>query len=147
MNYTEHLPPHILIEQIETVHRDRQRWISQQKKGFLRYRRPCEKLRQFTNAAVDCSGDTVLIGNREQVSESQQRDIREQLRAFMPWRKGAVFNLRYRDRCRMAERTEMAATPTASSRFKRKDNCRHWLQQRLLHVPDDSFKAAFCPRP
>lgn len=88
MNYTDHLPSHILRDKIESVHRNRQRWISQQKKGFLRYRRPCEKLRQFTDATVDCSADTVLIGNREQVSEREQRNIHEQLRAFMPWRKG-----------------------------------------------------------
>ncbi len=88
MNYTDHLPSHILLDEIESVHRERQRWINQQKKGFLRYRCPSEKLGQFTNGVLDCSGDTIIIGSRDQVSESDQRNIHEQLRAFMPWRKG-----------------------------------------------------------
>ncbi len=88
MNYIDHLPSHILLDEIESIQREKQRWVNQQKKGFLRYRRPCKRLSAFTGGVVDCSGDTVIIGGKDQVSDDDRRDIYQQLRAFMPWRKG-----------------------------------------------------------
>ena len=88
MQYTDHLPSHIRLNDIEAVHLDRQRWVNQQKKGFLRYRTPCEILQRFNNGTIDCSGDSITIGTEQEVSEEEQRLIYDQLRAFMPWRKG-----------------------------------------------------------
>lgn len=88
MKYIDHLPSHVLVNEIESVHRDRQRWVSQQKKGFLRFRNPCEKLQQFKGGTIDCASDTVTIGCREEISDADHQIILDQLRAFMPWRKG-----------------------------------------------------------
>ncbi len=88
MKYIDHLHPHILRDKIEAVHRDRQRWVNQQKKGFLRFRTPYERLQQFASESTDCRGDTIIIGNREELSADHRQIVYDQLRAFMPWRKG-----------------------------------------------------------
>lgn len=63
-------------------------WVNQQKKGFLRYREPFLRLSQWQaqHCRFDC--DTVTIGAGEEVSDEERSTIRQQLRAFMPWRKG-----------------------------------------------------------
>lgn len=95
MKYIDHLPPHIQRSEIEKIYQDRQRWVNQQKKGFLRYRLPCEKLQQFKATFINCDADIVTIGNSREVSAETQHLIHEQLRAFMPWRKGpfSVFGI------------------------------------------------------
>jgi len=88
MSYFDHLPSHVSIDEIEAIHRDRHGWVNQRKKGFLRYRIPCEKLQHFTNGTINCSNDTVTIGRQEEISPEDRQRVYEQLRAFMPWRKG-----------------------------------------------------------
>ena len=88
MNYIEHLPRSICREKIESVHLERQHWVSQQKKGFLRYRLPCEQLSTFRAETVNCASRAVTIGNISEATAKQREQIRDQLRAFMPWRKG-----------------------------------------------------------
>jgi len=88
MTYLDLLPPHILRDEIKAVQRDRHHWINQEKKGFLRFRTPCERLQQFTTDTTDCRGETIVIGNREALSPVDSQFVYEQLRAFMPWRKG-----------------------------------------------------------
>ena len=82
-------------QQISTAHQLRQRWVNQQKKGFLRYRRPFEQLTKYRAHSTDCSGDTVRIGLADELTDRQRLDIEEQLRCFMPWRKGpfSVFGI------------------------------------------------------
>lgn len=88
MHYLDYFPPDIAREEIVALHRSRQHWVNQPKKGFLRYRRPFEFLSGFPAGFTDCSGDTVTIGRAEELSADQRHDIRQQLKAFMPWRKG-----------------------------------------------------------
>jgi tRNA (mo5U34)-methyltransferase len=95
MEYLDKLSATIDRAAIEAVLAERQRWVNQQKKGFLRYRRPFEGLQQYRAQFVDCSGDTISIGSNSEVSGKEQSLIREQLQAFMPWRKGpfSVFGI------------------------------------------------------
>ena len=88
MDYLEQLPHTIYREKIEAVRKKRQRWVSQQKKGFLRYRLPCEQLGKFTAETIDCTGRVVTIGHINERTTGERELVREQLRAFMPWRKG-----------------------------------------------------------
>ncbi|PID44488.1 MAG: tRNA 5-methoxyuridine(34)/uridine 5-oxyacetic acid(34) synthase CmoB [Proteobacteria bacterium] len=88
MNYIDRLPAHIKIEEIEKIHYDRQQWVSQQKKGFLRYRTPAQAILRYRTQQTDCTGRVVTIGSAEEISPKERKCIHEQLRAFMPWRKG-----------------------------------------------------------
>ena len=88
MDYLSLLPPSADIDAIIKVHNERLIWVNQEKKGFLRYRTPAMHLAQYRATHVDCSGDTVIIGNAEEISDSERLNVTEQLKAFMPWRKG-----------------------------------------------------------
>lgn len=88
MFYLDILPATARRDEILSIHLERQLWVNQNKKGFLRYRRPFEFLSQFSAEHLDCSGDIVTIGRTDEVDDNEQREIREQLRQFMPWRKG-----------------------------------------------------------
>ena len=95
MDYLPHLPASANIDAIIKESSERQHWVSQKKKGFLRYQTPTLQLSQFHAAHVDCSGDTVIIGDADEVSNSDRRIIAEHLKSFMPWRKGpfSVFGI------------------------------------------------------
>ena len=88
MNYIDQLPATACHDEILRIHEERQQWVNQNKKGFLRYRRPYEALRKFPAAEVDCSKDAVKIGGISEITQTEQREIRSLLRDFMPWRKG-----------------------------------------------------------
>jgi tRNA (mo5U34)-methyltransferase len=88
MNYIELLPNSARYDEIFTIHNEKQQWINQNKKGFLRYRKPCEVLQRFPAATVDCSGNAVTIGKPNEVSNTEQKQIDSALRDFIPWRKG-----------------------------------------------------------
>lgn len=88
MHYLSYLPDHIDRKSIQKIHEEKQRWVNQEKKGFLRYRTPCQELSSFTAQNVTYDGDTVTIGHGEEVDEKQREYILARLRAFMPWRKG-----------------------------------------------------------
>lgn len=88
MNYFEHLPPSVDMDTIVSEHEKRQRWINQNKKGFLRYRNPYKALSEFTADVVDYGGDTVVIGDKNQLSPKENLLIRQNLQKFIPWRKG-----------------------------------------------------------
>lgn len=88
MDYLSHFHPEIDHRVITEISGQRQRWVNQQKKGFLRYRSPCEKLSTHRATHTDCGSDTVTIGLADEVNSSSRREIEEQLRCFMPWRKG-----------------------------------------------------------
>lgn len=95
MHYLDHFPESIDRKSILAVLEERQRWVNQEKKGFLRYRLPCRFLENFNARHVDFGRDTVVIGSAEEVDTVQQHEIRENLKAFMPWRKGpfSVFGI------------------------------------------------------
>ncbi len=88
MQYFDYFPPHIDQLQITREHQERQRWVNQQKKGFLRYRTPSERLSNHRARHTDCSSDTVTIGLAEELEPGQRQEVKEQLQCFIPWRKG-----------------------------------------------------------
>ncbi|MBE0582811.1 MAG: tRNA 5-methoxyuridine(34)/uridine 5-oxyacetic acid(34) synthase CmoB, partial [Desulfofustis sp.] len=95
MDYLDALPAAVKRADLQAVLRDRHLWAGQPKKGFLRYRRPCEFLAQFRAKSADGSGDVVRIGDPGEISSIDREQIMAQLKAFMPWRKGpfSVFGI------------------------------------------------------
>ena len=95
MHYLNYFHSEIDFGAIAEVHQRLQRWVNQQKKGFLRYRVPYEQLSTYRAAHTECGADTVTIGLAEEVTAQTQQEIKEQLRCFMPWRKGpfSVFGI------------------------------------------------------
>ncbi|PID76783.1 MAG: tRNA 5-methoxyuridine(34)/uridine 5-oxyacetic acid(34) synthase CmoB [Deltaproteobacteria bacterium] len=88
MDYLQYLPASVKADQVLAVHKERKRWVNQNKKGFLRYRNPYQELSGFRAGRVDCSQQAVLIGQADEISPQKQQFIKEQLKKFMPWRKG-----------------------------------------------------------
>ena len=88
MHYFDILPSSARHKDISTVHQERQLWVNQEKKGFLRYREPYQALSRYSARRIDVSGDTVMIGGSEEVSDGERNEIKTHLQAFMPWRKG-----------------------------------------------------------
>lgn len=95
MNYLEMLPASAHSDAIITEHAKRQNWVQQEKKGFLRYRNPYLQLANYPAQFVDCSGDTIVIGRPDEITELKRQQLSQHLRAFMPWRKGpfSVFGI------------------------------------------------------
>jgi tRNA (mo5U34)-methyltransferase len=95
MDYLPHLPATARIDEIVREHDTRQKWVNQEKKGFLRYRQPYLELAKHTADFIDCSEDKVRIGDKTEISEETRTHIKEQLKCFMPWRKGpfSVFGI------------------------------------------------------
>jgi tRNA (mo5U34)-methyltransferase len=93
--YLSWLPATARRQEISAIHQERQQWVNQPKKGFLRYRNPYETLTRFPARTVDCNGDTVIIGGQDELSSADQAQVKTLLRAFMPWRKGpfSVFGI------------------------------------------------------
>lgn len=94
-HYTKALPSSADVQSILSLHDVRQKWVNQDKKGFLRYREPFQHLQEFKARHLEISSDIVTIGTANEVSHEQQSAIRRSLQAFMPWRKGpfSVFGL------------------------------------------------------
>jgi len=67
----------------------------QEKKGFLRFRAPCESLAGLVAQTVDFTQEVVRIGEREELKDEEFLKVEAAMRAFMPWRKGPfqVFGL------------------------------------------------------
>jgi len=95
MHYLDLLPDTVHADAIVREHRKRQAWVNQEKKGFFRYRNPYRQLAGYPANHVDCSGDTVVIGGRDEVTDQECQLIYGQLKSFMPWRKGpfSVFGI------------------------------------------------------
>ncbi len=70
-------------------------WVGQEKKGFLRYRKPLAAVAHLRAAHCDCSGDVVTIGEAGEIGADERAVLLQTLRAFMPWRKGpfSVFGI------------------------------------------------------
>jgi tRNA (mo5U34)-methyltransferase len=95
MDYFAYLPASADADAIIRESRKRQQWVNQDKKGFLRYRMPALQLAQYHAHHVDCRGEKVIIGDAEEIGDSDRRIITDHLKAFMPWRKGpfSVFGI------------------------------------------------------
>lgn len=88
MNYLSFLPSSAHFDTISELHQSRQSWVNQEKKGFLRYRKPCLELSQFHANQVDCDSEVVTIGSPDELDDTTRKRIRRALQDFMPWRKG-----------------------------------------------------------
>ncbi|WP_446008366.1 tRNA 5-methoxyuridine(34)/uridine 5-oxyacetic acid(34) synthase CmoB [Candidatus Electrothrix sp.] len=90
-----HFLPNALGEELQRVYTEKQAWVNQPKKGFLRYREPMEAVAHLRASSLDCSGDTVRIGKREDLSDQEHEQVLQLLKNFMPWRKGpfSVFDI------------------------------------------------------
>ncbi|MFV0439437.1 MAG: tRNA 5-methoxyuridine(34)/uridine 5-oxyacetic acid(34) synthase CmoB [Desulfopila sp.] len=75
-------------KELAAIHRLRQQWVNQDKKGFLRYRQPFQDLCRFRAKHLDLAEETVTIGRRQEVSDHERQEITTLLRRFSPWRKG-----------------------------------------------------------
>lgn len=95
MDYLQYLPDNLSLDKIRKIHDEKQQWVNQNKKGFLRYREPFDALAAFSAKNVDCSGEVVTIGSSNEITAADQAHIKENLRCFMPWRKGpfSVFGI------------------------------------------------------
>lgn len=88
MDYLPLLSDSAHTDAITREYNKRKRWVNQPKKGFLRYRTPYEQLADIRAKHVDCSGDTIIIGRQDELPGHEQDRITQNLKAFMPWRKG-----------------------------------------------------------
>ena len=95
IDYLSQLPAAARRQEILAIHQERQQWVNQPKKGFLRYRTPYESVAPFVAKSVDCTGDTVIIGRPDELSAGDQAQVKAAMRAFIPWRKGpfSVFGI------------------------------------------------------
>jgi tRNA (mo5U34)-methyltransferase len=95
MNYLSFLPDSAHTDAIVAEHKRLQKWVGQEKKGFLRYRTPFLLLANYPADHVDCTGDTVIIGRPDEINEEQRDQVTKHLKSFMPWRKGpfSVFGI------------------------------------------------------
>lgn len=80
---------------MQQVFAEKQAWINQPKKGFLRYREPMESVAHLRASTLDLGGDAVQIGKREDLSDQEHEQVLQVLKGFMPWRKGpfSVFDI------------------------------------------------------
>ncbi|BCO10093.1 tRNA U34 carboxymethyltransferase [Desulfolithobacter dissulfuricans] len=67
---------------------EKNQWVNQPKKGFLRYREPMQRVSGLRASCCDFTGDTVVIGRPDDISADQHTRLYAALRQFMPWRKG-----------------------------------------------------------
>lgn len=88
MHYLNFFPEQAQADTIREIHQEKQRWVGQNKKGFLRFRSPFEELSKYRAQKIDTSGDSILIGAAEEVDDQHRSEIEKNLRSFMPWRKG-----------------------------------------------------------
>ena len=94
INYLQHFPS-ADQQAIQEIHLQKKAWISQPKKGFLRYREPWERVSHLRATDLDFTADVVKIGSRKDISDEEHARVYELLRNFMPWRKGpfSVFDI------------------------------------------------------
>jgi tRNA (mo5U34)-methyltransferase len=92
--YLEFLP-NALCDDVRSLHQEKQTWINQPKKGFLRYREPMETVSHLRASELDLNEDVVRIGRKADLSQSEQEQVLQLLRTFMPWRRGpfSVFDI------------------------------------------------------
>lgn len=73
---------------VRSLHREKQAWINQPKKGFLRYREPLQTVQHLRASTLDCTGDVVRIGQKSDLSASEHEKVLQLMHTFIPWRKG-----------------------------------------------------------
>ncbi|NLX17875.1 MAG: tRNA 5-methoxyuridine(34)/uridine 5-oxyacetic acid(34) synthase CmoB [Desulfobulbus sp.] len=87
--------PDARINQLQQILSDKSAWLSQDKKGFLRYRANLQQVAHLRASSCDFSTDTVRIGTATDLTVREQQTVHQALRNLMPWRKGpfSVFGI------------------------------------------------------
>ncbi len=76
------------LDKLNRLLAEKKDWVNQNKKGFLRYRQPFAAVRHMRAGRCDFSKDTVIIGDREDISPDEHKQVLRAMEGFMPWRKG-----------------------------------------------------------
>ncbi|RUM38618.1 MAG: tRNA 5-methoxyuridine(34)/uridine 5-oxyacetic acid(34) synthase CmoB, partial [Desulfobulbus sp.] len=94
MDYQTYFPS-AEIKTLYEVLRQKEQWVNQAKKGFLRYREPFQSVCHLRADHCDFSRDTVIIGTADDISAGDRQRVEQILRGFMPWRKGpfSIFDI------------------------------------------------------
>lgn len=88
-DYLDLLPKSARCDVIRQLRSDHDARMNQDKKGFLRFREPYERVCALPQARfLDLNSDTVRIGASEELSPAQHELLHQAIRDFMPWRKG-----------------------------------------------------------
>ncbi len=96
MNYLSLLPDSAHTDAIIAEHKRLQKWVGQEKKGFLRYRNPFLQLTHYPADHVDCTGDTVIIGRPEEINEDAAAAGNKTSQEFYALEKRAIFRVWHR---------------------------------------------------
>ena len=82
-------------DEIRRAIEDSRSQLETDKKGVVRFREPCESVSHLRAEFVDVSGNVVIIGRKEEISEKERKKVLKAMRAFIPWRKGpfSVFGI------------------------------------------------------
>lgn len=94
ISYLEHLP-NADQKVVRRIHEEKQAWINQPKKGFLRYLEPLREVQHLRASTLDLASDVVRIGKKSDLSETEHSQVLQLMRTFMPWRKGpfSIFDI------------------------------------------------------
>ena len=87
MSYLDYFPS-ARHDELVSLRNEKHKWVNQTKKGFLRFRGPCESVRHLRASWCDFAGDIVQIGRPCDISHEDRGQVYKVLRSFMPWRKG-----------------------------------------------------------
>ena len=96
MNYLSLLPDSAHADAIIAEHTKRQNWVKQDKKGFLRYRNPFLQLAHYPADHVDCTGDTVIIGQPDEITEDAAAASNRTSQGLYALAKRSIFRVRHR---------------------------------------------------
>ncbi len=84
--------PRARLAELKTTLLEKKKWVSQDKKGFVFYREKLDRLAHLRARRCDLGGDTVLIGEREEIDSADYCNLYKVLKSLKPWRKGP-FNI------------------------------------------------------
>jgi tRNA (mo5U34)-methyltransferase len=87
MQYLD-LLPNAERQVILALLQEKERWLGLGKKGVERFRLPYQRVKHIRAQHCDFSGDAVIIGGADELSEPDASKVYKTLRDFMPWRKG-----------------------------------------------------------
>ena len=82
MYYLEYFP-NARGDAIRHLHEEKQRWINQPKKGFLRYQGPLASINHIKAKWHDFSGDIVQIGKPEELTSGNRQQVLEVMQKQM----------------------------------------------------------------
>ncbi|MCI5118365.1 MAG: DUF1698 domain-containing protein, partial [Candidatus Electrothrix sp. LOE1_4_5] len=63
--------PTALQEEVQQVYTEKQSWVNQPKKGFLRYREPIEAVAHLRASSLDLDQDSVRIGRQADLKKEE----------------------------------------------------------------------------